>query len=103
MSKYEVRTTTYFLQAMKKLDKSTQKAVLKFIENKLIDVDYPSSPGKKLVGNFSGYTRFRIGSFRLITVVNDDELIITNIYIAKRENVYKININKLPGPDFENE
>lgn len=93
MSKYEVRTTTYFLKATKKLNKSTQKAVLKFIKNKLIDVEYPSSPGKKLVGNFSGYTRFRIGSFRLIAGVNDDGLILANIYIAKRAEVYKINSN----------
>ncbi|MBW4801842.1 type II toxin-antitoxin system RelE family toxin [Loigolactobacillus coryniformis] len=101
MSKYEVRTTKYFRQSMKKLDKSTQRAVVKFIQKHLVDVDYPSSPGKKLVSNLSGYTRFRIGSYRLITVVDDDRLIITNIYVAKREQVYDLDPDKLPGPNFD--
>ncbi|WP_367296065.1 type II toxin-antitoxin system RelE/ParE family toxin [Levilactobacillus yonginensis] len=89
MSKYDVRTAKPFRQALTKLDKSTQRTILKWIAKHLVDTDFPSSPGKKLTGKFSGYVRFRIGSYRLIAVVDDERLVITNVFVAKREIVYK--------------
>ncbi|BDR55703.1 type II toxin-antitoxin system RelE family toxin [Xylocopilactobacillus apis] len=95
MSKYSVRTTAYFRKSLKKLSPDVQKTIAKFIKKHLIDVDFPDTPGKKLVGNLSGYVRFRIGSYRLITVINDDQLIITTVYVGKRSDVYNVNMKKI--------
>ncbi|BDR57700.1 type II toxin-antitoxin system RelE family toxin [Xylocopilactobacillus apicola] len=87
MSRYSVRTTAYFRKSFKKLSPDVQKTIAKFINK----VDFPSTPGKKLVGNLSGYVRFRVGSYRLITVINDDQLVITAVYVGKRSDVYNVN------------
>ncbi|WP_057877424.1 type II toxin-antitoxin system RelE family toxin [Levilactobacillus paucivorans] len=89
MSNYDVRTSRSFRDALKKLDKGTQRTLAKWISKHLIGVDFPSSPGKKLVGNYAGYVRFRVGSYRIIAIVNDHELIITAVFVAKREIVYE--------------
>jgi len=45
-------------------------------------------PGKYLSGNLSGYVRFRVGSYRIIAKVDDEDFVILNIHVAKRSEVY---------------
>ncbi|MDR3241790.1 MAG: type II toxin-antitoxin system RelE/ParE family toxin [Lactobacillaceae bacterium] len=89
MSKYVVDYADTFYESASKIDKGTLKIIKKWIEKHLVDVDFPNSPGKKLESNLAGYVRFRIGSYRLIAIVDDDKFVITNVFVAKREIVYK--------------
>ncbi|MCA5587154.1 type II toxin-antitoxin system RelE/ParE family toxin [Finegoldia magna] len=45
--------------------------------------------GKALVGDKSGYWRYRIGNYRLIAEIRDDELLIIAISFEHRSSVYK--------------
>ena len=88
MARYQVRYTSTFFKAMDKLDRGTQKVIAKWIDKHLVNVDFPRAPGKYLSGNLSGYVRFRVGSYRIIAKVDDEDFVILNIHVAKRSEVY---------------
>lgn len=73
---------------MDKLDRGTQKIIAKWIDKHLVNVDFPRAPGKYLSGNLSGYVRFRVGSYRIIAKVDEEDFVILNIHVAKRSKVY---------------
>lgn len=86
---YRVETTKQFEKQFKKLDKSVQILVSKWIKKHLIDCENPRVYGKGLVENLSGYWRYRIGNYRLVVEICDDELIIIAISIGHRSEIYK--------------
>ena len=86
---YRVKTTASFDKSFKKLDKSVQLIIAKWIKNHLIDCDNPRAFGKGLTANLSGYWRYRIGDYRLLAEILDDEMIIIAIDINHRSKVYR--------------
>lgn len=86
---YRVKTTASFDKNFKKLDKSVQLIIAKWIKNHLIDCDNPRAFGKGLTANLSGYWRYRIGDYRLLAEILDDEMIIIAIDINHRSKVYR--------------
>jgi len=45
--------------------------------------------GKALKGNLGDYWRYRVGNYRLIAEINDEEIIIIIIGIGHRRDIYK--------------
>lgn len=90
MAKYKVEYADTFDKAMKKLDRRDQRFIIHWIDQHLNNVDFPTSPGKSLKGNFSGYVRFRVGNYRIIAEVDNDKFVITNMTVGHRSEVYKI-------------
>lgn len=79
MAKYHVMFASSFETDFSKLDTGVQKQIMKWIKKHLVDVDFPSTPGKTLKGEFRNYVRFRVGDYRIISVVNENIFVITNI------------------------
>ena len=88
MARYQVRYALTFFKAMDKLDRGTQKVIAKWIDKHLVNVDFPRAPGKYLSGNLSGYVRCRVGSYRIIAKVDEEDFVILNIHVAKCSEVY---------------
>ncbi|MBR3228031.1 MAG: type II toxin-antitoxin system RelE/ParE family toxin [Erysipelotrichaceae bacterium] len=87
--KYRFYTSSGFDRQFKKLDRSVQNTVNKWIKAHLIDTDDPYAYGKALTGNLKGYWRYRIGSYRLLVKISDSELIIIAVDIDHRSVVYR--------------
>ena len=85
---YTVKTTPRFDKEFNKLDKYTMKMIKTWIQKNLINSDNPRSKGKGLVGNRSGQWRYRIGDYRLICKIEDNELVILALSIGHRREVY---------------
>ena len=85
---YQVRTTKKFDKSFNKLDRQSQKLIKNWIEGNLMDCPDPRFSGKPLTGNFKGVWRYRIGSYRLLTKIDDDKLIIFAIDVGHRRNIY---------------
>ncbi|WP_386689418.1 type II toxin-antitoxin system RelE/ParE family toxin [Lonepinella sp. MS14437] len=51
-------------------------------------LDDPTDRGKPLVGNLSGLWRYRIGDYRVICQINNNELIITTVDLGHRREIY---------------
>lgn len=70
-----------------KLDKPIQKQIQTFIL-KLKDLENPRSRGKALVGNLLGFWRYRVGDYRLLCKIVDEELLIVVVEVGHRKEVY---------------
>lgn len=86
---YQVVMTAKFARSFKKLDHSVQIMIKMWIEKNLINTNDPRLHGKPLSGNLNKYWRYRIGDYRLLAEINDDELIIVAVNIGHRKEIYK--------------
>ena len=89
MAKYDVVFASTFEETFKKLDRGVQKQILKWIQKHLMDVDFPTTPGKTLKGLLRDYVRFRVGDYRIISYVDNNIFVITHIHVGHRKDVYK--------------
>lgn len=85
---YKVVSTEKFEKSFLKLDKSVQRLISKWIGKNLFDCENPYFSGKSLKGNLSRYWRYRVGDYRLIVDIVDDELIIVMVSVVHRKNIY---------------
>ena len=70
------------------LDKPIQRRIKNYMSEIAI-LDNPRARGKELTSNLSGLWRYRVGDYRILCRIRDDELIITVIEIAHRSTVYR--------------
>lgn len=85
---YTIRTTPRFDKSFKKLDRYTQRIIKGWIEKNLLNCENPRTHGKSLTANRSGQWRYRIGDYRLICHIDDDELIILALNVGHRRTIY---------------
>lgn len=86
--RYQVKYSNDVLRQLKKLDKFVCRFIKAWIDKNLINTNNPRIYGKQLVGNVRNYWCYRIGDYRLICEIKDDELIILMISIGHRKEVY---------------
>lgn len=86
---YSVRYDEKALKQLKKMDRSVQKLITSWIEKNLIDTENPRLHGKGLSGDKSGYWRYRVGDYRILADIRDDEIIIIIVEIGHRREIYK--------------
>lgn len=87
---YEIVTTARFDREFKKLDRYTQRMIKAWIEKNLVGCLDPRQHGKGLTANRSGQWRYRIGDYRLICEIQDNELIILALTVGHRRDVYEV-------------
>ncbi|MBQ3184753.1 MAG: type II toxin-antitoxin system RelE/ParE family toxin [Firmicutes bacterium] len=85
---YRVAFTEKALKSLKKLDPNVSKMLLAWVRKNLEDCTDPRQHGKALVGDHSGQWRYRVGDYRLIAEIKDDEIIILVLNIGNRKNIY---------------
>lgn len=86
---YSVETTARFDREFKKLDRYTQRMIKAWIEKNLIGCSDPRIHGKGLTANRSGQWRYRIGDYRLLCDIQDNELVILALTVGHRREVYE--------------
>ncbi len=86
--KYSLRTTKKFDKEFKKLDLYTQRIIKNWIVKNLVDIENPRAIGKILVGNYKGQWRYRIGNYRIICQIDDNEFIILALSVGHRKDIY---------------
>lgn len=87
--KYSVETTPKFDKEFKKLDKYTQRIIKAWIDKNLVDCENPRIHGKALTENRSNQWRYRIGNYRILCLIEDNNLIILALSVGHRKEVYK--------------
>lgn len=87
--KYRVAFTERAKKQLLKLDKSVAALILGWIEKNIEGCENPRIHGKGLLGNRSGQWRYRIGDYRAICEIIDDEVIILVLEIGHRKHIYE--------------
>lgn len=85
---YTLQYSDKATKQLKKLDKGTQKLILTWIANNLENCENPRIKGKGLTANLSGGWRYRVGDYRIICDIRDDELMILALSIGHRKSIY---------------
>ena len=86
--KYKVVFTELAKKQLKKLDKYVASLIIGWIEKNLQNGEDPRRYGKNLIANKSGQWRYRIGDYRLICEIIDDEIMIMVLEVGHRKNIY---------------
>ncbi len=86
---YKVEYTKRAFKQHAKLDEATKRLIDAWIMQNLVNCENPRQRGQALVGNLSGYWRYRIGDYRLLADIQDEVLVILVIEIAHRRDVYR--------------
>lgn len=87
--KYKILFEKNADKQLKKLDKTQQRLIVNWIIKNLENTNDPRVFGKALKGNLKDYWRYRVGNYRIIAEINDDEVKILIIEIGHRKNIYK--------------
>lgn len=86
--KYKVVFSEKSKKQLKKLDRHTAALIIGWIEKNIENCDNPRIHGKGLVENRSGQWRYRIGDYRIICEINDEEVVVLVLEVGHRKEVY---------------
>lgn len=71
---------------LRKLDRTTQKRIIKYIDECL--TTFPFDYGEELKGHLGGLRRYRIGDYRIICEIQEEIVTILVLKIGHRKNIY---------------
>ncbi|CAN5242754.1 type II toxin-antitoxin system RelE/ParE family toxin [soil metagenome] len=74
---------------LRRLDRQIQKRLLDYLSDRLDGCKNPRHFGEPLKGDKIGYWRYRVGDFRIICDIKDEELIVLALTIGHRQDIYK--------------
>ena len=86
---FHVQYTKAALKQLKKMNRFDAQLIVFWIGKNLEGCDNPRVHGKGLTANRSGEWRYRVGSYRILCVIQDDVLVIEIFSIGHRSTVYK--------------
>ena len=83
-------TVVYLEKARKqlsKLDNPAKRRILDYMDD-VARLENPRERGKMLIGNMLGLWRYRVGDYRILCKIRDEELVITVVEVGHRREVY---------------
>ncbi|MCI4657698.1 type II toxin-antitoxin system RelE family toxin [Cryobacterium zhongshanensis] len=84
---YLIRLTPQAAKEVRKLDTTSARRIRSFLEDRLAHLDNPRALGKRLVNE--DFWRYRVGDYRILAHINDDEIVILMVRVAHRRDVYE--------------
>jgi mRNA interferase RelE/StbE len=86
---WRIEFTPESSRAIRKLGRPDQHRIVAYLEALLVDCENPRQRGKGLTAQFSGFWRYRIGDYRVICKLKDEELIVIVVALGHRSSVYQ--------------
>ena len=86
--RYHVVIEESAFRTLQKMDGSVRRLILAYIRSRLEGIADPRSLGKGLTGPKARQWRYRIGDYRILALIGDDELTIYAFKIGPRSDVY---------------
>ena len=76
------------LRALRKMDKQNARRIVDFMDLRIAVAADPRQSGKPLKGELGEFWRYRVGDYRILCEIRDDELVILAATIGHRRDVY---------------
>jgi len=83
---YRLRFTPAVNKQISKLDRPVATRIQRYLEN--LDLTNPRSAGKPLAGD-DGFWRYRVGDYRILATISDEEVLVLVVAISHRRQVYR--------------
>jgi mRNA interferase RelE/StbE len=87
---WKVEVSPTALKQLGKLDKPVVQRILKFLRERVERLDDPRQIGARLQGTLSEFWKYRVGDYRLICSLENDQLVVLVLRIGHRREVYKL-------------
>ena len=87
--KYKILFEKNADKQLKKIDTTQQRIIVNWIAKNLENTNDPRILGKSLKGNLRDYWRYRVGNYRIIAEIDDEEVRILIIEVGHRKDIYK--------------
>jgi len=69
---------------LRKLDRSVQKRILDWLDDRIDDCNNPRHFGEPLKGDHAGFWRYRIGDYRVLCEIQDENIVVLILAIGHR-------------------
>lgn len=76
------------LKSLRKMDKQIARRIVDFMDLRIAVAADPRQSGKPLKGELGVFWRYRVGDYRILCEIRDDELVILAATIGHRREVY---------------
>ena len=86
--RYKVVFTGKAKRQLLKLDRQVSALIVGWIERNIEGCENPRLHGKGLLGNKSGQWRYRIGDYRIVCEIRDNEVVVLVLEVGHRKNIY---------------
>jgi mRNA interferase RelE/StbE len=86
---WRIEITRTATKQITKLDRQGQKAILKFLRERLSTAQNPRQWGTALQGDKRGLWRYRVGDYRLICDIQDEKVMVLVLQLGHRKDVYR--------------
>lgn len=75
---------------LSKLDDNSYYLITSWLRKNIDGCEDPRVHGKRLKSNLKAFWRYRVGDYRILCTINDQELIVLAVRIGHRRDVYDI-------------
>jgi len=87
--RWRIEITRTAEKQITKLARTAQKAIQRFLRERLTTCDDPRQWGKALQGEKRGLWRYRVGDYRLICDIQDEKITILVLELGHRKDIYR--------------
>jgi len=86
---WTIKYTDTAKKQLRKLEKGAAKRIVNYLDSRIATQPNPRTSAKALRGELGDFWRFRIGDFRVICTIEDEELTVLVVRIGHRRNIYQ--------------
>lgn len=87
-ARYRVELTAKARKQLKKMDRFDARILAAWIKNNLDGCSDPRALGKGLTANHSGEWRYRVGSYRILALIDDSVITIESFCSGREDKIY---------------
>jgi mRNA interferase RelE/StbE len=86
---WTIEYTDFAIRQIGKLDKATARKIADYLEKRIALLDDPRSLGKSLSGKLASFWRYRVGDYRIICNLQDEQLCVLVVRVGHRKEIYR--------------
>lgn len=85
---WTVEVSDFAEKQLRKLDRQIQKRLIDWLDDRIDGCKNPRHFGEPLRGEMAGFWRYRVGNYRIICEIQDEQLIVIALAVGHRREVY---------------
>ncbi|TDX24789.1 mRNA interferase RelE/StbE [Modicisalibacter xianhensis] len=86
---WRIELTEEAVKQLKKMGHTDAKRIHDYLRSRIQPLEDPRQLGKPLTGQFSELWRYRVGDYRIIASIEDEEVRILVIRLGHRRDIYR--------------
>ena len=86
---YSLEYSQRAAKQLAKMDPNVRRTIVAWLRKHVNNSANPRLFGKGLTGGLSGQWRYRIGNYRVLCEIQDDQLVVLALEIGHRSSIYK--------------